>query len=253
MGQLDDKTQAGLLLSVGTRKRWRALDPIESAKQIELMTRKTSIPQIAGKLAVSAETVREFLSLLSLPEEIQELVRTRKIGIDAGYRLSLINNSKDQQAIAKAIVGDEKLKTKEIRGIIQSLKKRNPEMPISECIAIAVKYRPIIEEENVIITGIEKSTFRHLKEISENSRISLDDLIKEIATVAVQVPEGLKLAKCIDSTLLLAVTKEGYSAFMSKAKELMIKPDELMETLAKERLRRGETVELAGEPGVNKP
>jgi len=237
MGQYDDEALANLLLSVGTRKKWRALDPITAAKTIESMCKSSSQSEVARKLSVSQETIREFRSLLKLPESVQKLIKARKIGIDAGYRISLMESKDEQEILAKAII-DKQITSKEVRGMIQSLKKRNPHMPISECIELAIKYRPIIEEEHLVVTGIQRKTLNALKKSSEKSGILVDDLIKRILTEIMQSEGDIISVKTLDGVAILALKKNGFKALRAESQKSKVKLDNLVETLVERWLQK---------------
>ena len=230
MGQYDKEALASLLLSVGTRKKWRALDPITAARTIESMCKSSSQVEVARKLSVSPQTLRMFRSLLKLPESVQKLIKARKIGIDAGYRLSLLKSKDEQEILANAIVGKQ-ITSKEVRGIIQSLKKRNPHMPISKCVELAIKYRPIIEEEHLVVTGIQRNTLNALKKRSETSGILVDDLIRRILAEIMQSAKDIISVKILDGVAILALKKDGFKALRAESQKSKIKLDNLVETL----------------------
>ena len=237
MGQYEEAL-ASLLLSVGTRKKWRALDPITAAKTIELVCKSSSQAEVARKLSVSQETIRVFRRLLTLPESVQKLIKARKIGIDTGYRLSLMKSKDEQEILARAIV-DKQLTSKEVRGMIQSLKKRNPHMPISKCIELAIKYRPIVEEEHLVVTGIQRDTLDALKKRSETSGILVDDLIKRILAETMQSAMDIISVKILDGVAILALKKDGFKALRTESHKLKVKVDNLVETLVERWLQKG--------------
>lgn len=237
MGRYDEEVLASLLLSVGTRKKWRALNPIATAKILEPMCKSSSQAEVARKLSVSPETIREFRSLLRLPESIQKLVATRKIGIDAGYRISLMKSKDEQEILAEAIV-DKRVKNEDWRGIIQSLKKRNPHMPISECIELAIKYRPVTEEEHLVVTSLQTDTLNALKKRSEASGILINDLMKEVLTKIMPSTKDIIMVKIIDSTILLALKKDGFEALQLEAQKLLVKLDNLIEVVMEKWLEK---------------
>lgn len=236
--QIDEETLAKLLLSVGTRKKWRALDPITTAKELDKFCKRSSQKEVARMLGVSSETIRMFICLLSLPENIQKLVEERKIGIDSGYRISLLNED-EQEILANATI-DKKVTSKELRGIIQSLKKMNPHMPILECVELAIKYRPIIEEEHLLFLKIRENTLNALKERSEASGILIDDLIEGILKKTISSEKGFISAKIFDHTILLALKREGFNAFKTEAVNTNIKFHNLIDKLIERGLKKGD-------------
>lgn len=228
--QADEETLAKLLLSVGTRKRWRALDPITTANILDKLCKRSSQKEVARKIGVSSEQIRQFRCLLDLPKNVKKLVEDRKIGIDAGYRISLLKNEDEQEILAKAII-DRKVTSNEVRGIVQSLKKWNLNMPISECIELAIKYRRIIEEEHLLVSRIRERTLNSLKERSEASGISVDDLLEGILKETISPEEGFISANNFDYTILLALKKEGFNTFKAEAAKSNIKLNNLVDRL----------------------
>ena len=236
--QPDKEILAKLILSVGTRKRWRAADPIWTASQLEALLKVTTKKEIAKKLGVSQETIREFLSLLTLPGKVQDLVRERKIGIDSGYRLSLVENENLQEALATSIVAHT-LTTKEVRGIVQSLMKRNPDMSVSEVVDLILKYRPVVDTEDLVLTSLDRETFEKLKEEAEKKKTSVDSLLEQIVRPLVRDPSHLKTVKTISKTVLMVLTKEGFREFETESKRLRIRLNDLVESLTKRYLQTG--------------
>lgn len=237
--QIDEETLAKLLLSVGTRKKWRPLSPITTAKILDEWCKTNSIKEVSRTLGVSSTTIQMFRNLLTLPESVQKLVDNGKIGRDTGDRISRLEDPIEQEILAKAIsVG--KVISDEVKNSILSLKKRNRDMPMSECIELVIKYRPIIEEENLVISRIRERTLNGLKERSEASGILIDDLIEKILKETIPTEEGFISAKNIDYTVLLALKKEGFNAFKSEAVKSNIKLNNLVDKLIEQGLEKGD-------------
>ena len=236
--QVDEETLAKLLLSVGTSKKWRAMPPITTAKILDDLCKRSSQKEVAKRLGVSSETIRMFRRLLALPKNVQKLVENREIGMDAGYRISLLHKD-EQEILANAII-DKKVTSDEVRGIIQSLKKWNPHMPILECVELAIKYRPIIEDEHLLVSRIRESTLNGLKERSEASGILVDDLIKDILKEIIPTEKGFISVKILDYTILLALKKEGFNAFKAESIKSKVKLNDLIDKLIERSLENGD-------------
>lgn len=234
----DEETLAKLLLSVGTRKKWRVLDPITTAKELDKLCKRTSQKEVARMIGVSSETIRMFRRLLTLPKNVQKLVEERKIGIDSGYRISLLNV--DEQEILANVIIEKKLTSVEVRGIIQSLKKWNPHMPILECVEVAIKYRPIIEDEHLLVSRIRESTLNALKERFEASGILVDDLIEGILKETIPIEKGFISAKIFDNTILLVLEKGGFNEFKAEAVKSKVNLNNLVDKLIEYGLEKGD-------------
>lgn len=237
--QIDEETLAKLLLSVGTRKKWRALPPITTANILDEWCKSSSQKEVAGVLGVSSETIRMFRRLLTLPENLQKLVEDREIGIDAGDRISRFKDPKVQEILAKATI-DKKVTPDEVKNLIKSLKNRNPDMPISECIELVIKYRPIIEEEHLVISRIRESTLNGLKERTEARGILVDDLINEILKETIPTEKGFISANIYDNTILLSLKTEGFNAFKDVSVKSKVKLNDLIDKLIERGLVKGD-------------
>jgi len=237
--QIDEETLAKLLLSVGTRKKWRALPPITTANILDEWCKSSSQKEVAGLLGVSSETIRMFRRLLTLPENVQKLVEDREIGIDAGDRISRFKDPEVQEILAKATI-DRKVTSDEVKNLIKSLKNRNPDMPISECIELVIKYRPIIEEEHLVISRIRESTLNALKKKSETSGILVDNLIEDVLKETISTEKGFISANIYDNTILLSLKTEGFKVFKAESVKSKVKLNDLIDKLIERGLVKGD-------------
>jgi ParB family chromosome partitioning protein len=78
----------------------------EKAKAIELLMKETgwNATQTAAKLGFANGTITKLLSLLSLPEAIQQRLRAGEIPATAAYDLSRINDAGEQDILAGRVV-----------------------------------------------------------------------------------------------------------------------------------------------------
>lgn len=237
--QIDDETLAKLILSVGTRKKWRAMPPITTAKLLEKLCRESSVKEVAKGIDVNPETIRMFLRLLTLPDTIQKLVEEGKIGKDIGDRISRFPDPRDQVILAKALI-DRKVTATEIKNEIKSFKMRNPEISISECIELTIKYRAIIEEEHLVISRIRETTLNGLKLRSEADGISVGDLITEILKETIPTEKGFLSADIIDNMIVLGLKSEGFNALEAESVKSEVKLNALVDTLIDKWLIKGD-------------
>ena len=234
---LSEETIKRLLISIKSPKAWRSMDPIEVAQNLKFLCERMPREEVARRFNISKRaTLWVYLRLLDLPEKVQELIRAGKIGKDKGYRISLLKDKREQEILADAAIKHH-LSSGEVRGIVQSLKKRNPDMPIEECIQLALKARPIIEEEHVIVTKIQKDTLKTLKEKSEECGVVMEELVRKVMEKEVIPPNSITSLRFIDTTVILSLGKDCFKAFKDKARETKVKPEDLVETLIKKWLQ----------------
>lgn len=78
------------------------LSPIEKSKAVAKLMREAgwSASELAAKLGISPGTVTKLLSILSLPQEIQDRVGSPGLGLSAAYQISLAGNAEAQARMA---------------------------------------------------------------------------------------------------------------------------------------------------------
>src|SRR3989344_4673750 len=64
-----------------------------------------SYTELARKLGLSPETVRETLKLLELPKEVQDMVKDEKLKHEVAWRIESIKDKEAQIKVAKAVAG----------------------------------------------------------------------------------------------------------------------------------------------------
>jgi ParB family chromosome partitioning protein len=101
------------------------LNDVEKAKAIELLMKETgwNATQTAAKLGFANSTITKLLSLLLLPEPIQQRIRACELPATAGYDLSRISDAGEQEALAGRVI-DGELTRDGLSGAIK-VRKRN--------------------------------------------------------------------------------------------------------------------------------
>jgi len=221
-----------LILSLKSRKAWRLMDPIEVARNLKILCEHMPQKEVASKLGISKKgTIWVFLRLLDLPEKVQEYVRAGKIGKDTAYRISLLKDKREQELLADAVM-KYNLSSGEVRGIAQSLKKRNPDLPIEECIRLTLKARPGIEEEHIIVTKIQNDTLKALEEKSKEHGVPIETLLRESISEVLPL-KNIASLRLIGTTVIMSLGKEDFQLFKNKALETNVRLEDLVETLIK--------------------
>lgn len=121
MKELDEQTALALLFGNTKRKR-RTKDLISIAEACKYLVGVYGSQRILGeKVGLSSEMVREFLKILTLPQEVQEMIRCRKIdSIDVAYQISMLDTSKKQVEAAKQVADLQTNDVRDIRRLITS-------------------------------------------------------------------------------------------------------------------------------------
>lgn len=229
---LGEETIRRLIISLKAPKKWRAMDPIEIAQNLKILCENFPRDEVARRLGINREgTLWVYLRLLNLPEKVQRDIKAGKIGQDTGYRISILKDPKEQEILADA-VKKYHLRSGEVKGIVQNLKKRNPELPIEECIRLALKARPSITEEHIIVTKIGTGTLEALKKKSQKEGIKVEELLKK-SLLELLSPQGVNSLKLINTTVLMSLGKEDFRLLKNKAQEINVKLENLIDVLVK--------------------
>lgn len=127
----------------------------------------------AEKLGVSYELVRSITSLLKLPEEIQNLVRNRRILYDAAKRLLTIDDSNKQIVVARAIADLPSHRQREIILYAKSV----PDAKLEEYIQKVMRPKVTPDRIHIAVIPLNKDAFQSLHAFSKKRNISVEKLI----------------------------------------------------------------------------
>lgn len=138
-----------------------------------------SYEKVAERTNTSSELVRSVVRLLKLPDEVKQLVKERKIGMDIAQKITRIENPKDQIMVAKQIVG---LSSHDARSLVE-FAKRNPKASASDYENHKVRLfgaKRKKKEVHITIIPLEGELYRKLKEKADKEKMSPEKLIVEL-------------------------------------------------------------------------
>lgn len=230
LDELTAEEKGKLLASIKTRRKRRPFDPISVA---EIFSHTPSNRELAKRLPITSRMVAMFKSLLSLPEGVKAYVRSGQISIDRAQRIASLKDTASQQFLAKAVLTEPDTFTKDIVAQTVSLRNRNREMPIQDCINTVLKSRPIVERRYIFVTGVEKSLSELLHIKAKNEGSCFSDLLKDILEQSLPNRKSLLSVVTHNGIVLLTLTPEGWQALQKKSNSLEVPLDQLVETLAK--------------------
>lgn len=232
---IDDLTpveKGTLLASVGSHKPLRPIDAITVA---EIFSNSQSNALIAKKTGISTRMVGMFKSLLSLSDETKASVRTGRISIDKAVRLAALEDTKAQELLSKAILADPRMFSAPNVSRIVSLRNRNPDMSVEECINRVLKAKPLVENRYVLVTDLREK----LSELSKRKAVQEGTPYAQFLKEATQksLPEGsLRSLIVHNDVLLLILTSEGWQALRYKALEFGVPLEEVLDHLVEQAL-----------------
>jgi ParB/RepB/Spo0J family partition protein len=137
------------------------LTALEKARAIASAMKSTgaSAAQIAAKLGFANGTVSKLLSLLSLPEPIQQRIHSGELPASAGYRLSQVSDSGEQDHLANQVASGELTRdglSDAIKSRKQSPRKKRHAAPRSARVTAKLKDRQSV---TVIAPSLDLHSF----------------------------------------------------------------------------------------------
>ncbi len=215
---------ARLLASLNVPGYDRPLSPVEVANEINVMRDDLGgdIKEAIKRLPISADVVKEFLQLIKLPPEIQDVVTWGEsskldgsIGFSVAAKISRLKNNDDILKLAGTILDMSRPVTKEeVKGVL-SLKRRIPNKPIDDCIeeVLNVTRRTTIHYF-LFISRIEPSIAAAVAKSGPggDNQDKVSSMLKDSFP-----PEALKNVKVVNDRIRLVLEKEGWEFIASYA------------------------------------
>ena len=218
MSILDDPLRlAKLLVSINMPSSVRPLGPVDTALEISKVLKdlKGDRKELVKRLPISNEIIKQFLDLLKLPAEVQDMVTWGKskpeigsIGFSVASRISNFEPQDIRKIVGTILENPHPIKKDEIKGIL-SMKKYNPEKSIDECISEVLNVtRPHILHHFVFISGLKPNIAKNLKK----SSVALNQNTHEFASSILRrifPHESLQSIKVFEDCVRILLSKDG--------------------------------------------
>jgi hypothetical protein len=129
---------------------------------------------------VSREIIREFLTLLRLPQDIQKLFGREGLKLEHGRRLWQLTRRRPgvQRDVANAM---KRLTAHDSRALVELL-VRYPELSVKEARERVLGSKGSSTTEYHVITVLNEAAFVKLSKEARRRRVSVDQLASEIVT-----------------------------------------------------------------------
>ena len=176
MKEFDEETALSILFSNTKRKR-RSADLLTIARSCDYLVRLYGSQQaVADRIGISAEMIREFLTTLKLPTEVQKLVSERKIDrVDVVRELSALGDPAKQIAAAEALIHTP---SKDIRDIKRLVKEAGVSVQDAERVISEAKPQGL----HIFVVDFNEATYREIAAQAKNLKITPAELIRGIVT-----------------------------------------------------------------------
>jgi len=171
---LDEETALSIIFT-NTKRKSRTLDLVSIAESFAFLQKLYgSQKEVAKRVGLSSEMVREFLSINKLPEEVRKLIANRTIdSIDVVKQLASIREPEQQISLAKQLGS---LNSEEIRDVRRMVKVggSSTEDAIKEI--MSTREEPL----NVFVLDLNEDIYQLLATAARKRKMQPADLAKEI-------------------------------------------------------------------------
>jgi transcriptional regulator with XRE-family HTH domain len=165
------------------KKRPNDLVTVASAFRY-LVNLYTSQKALADKLGVSVEMIRQFLTVLKFPENVQELFEIRQIdSVDIAKELASLGDSGQQRIAAEAIVN---LASKDVRDIKRLV--RSGGFAVEKAKKAVLRAKP--EGLNIFVLDFDDDTLGNLLREAKGRKKKPADLVREIVSQWLEKVKG---------------------------------------------------------------
>lgn len=176
MRELDEDTALATIFA-NTRRKKRTENLLTIAQSFKyLVELYGSQKAVADKVGLSTEMIREFLIVLKLPVEVQQLISSRQIdSVDVAREISAIKDPLKQVVTAK-ILADAL--SEDVRDIKRLIKDTN--FPIEEAKKIILESKP--RGLHIFMMDFDDEIYKLIIKQAKSMKIKPAELVKEIVT-----------------------------------------------------------------------
>lgn len=242
MSEFDEvKAFAIIITNLGKKKRSENLLKIAEIcarlkERYNSWTKLAKMIKISDDRAhISAEMLREFGMILTLPDDIKEMIRENLItSVDVAYRISLLENEDDQRILAKVTV-DKKLSASDVRAIVE-YKTKNPNVNMDQAINRVLESKGKVVTHHIVIMELTGKTVGTLKEKAEKLKQPVDkfafEILKKVWNKDWLLSFGMR-----NNDIILKLSDEGFRALQQEAKKFHVELKDLAEKLIQKELK----------------
>ncbi|HIH97117.1 MAG TPA: hypothetical protein HA348_06545 [Thermoplasmata archaeon] len=174
MKELDEETALSIVFA-NTKRKKRSENLLMIAQCFDYLSKLYGSQRaVAEKTGLSTEMIREFLAVLKLPEEVQELVSNRQIdSIDTVKEISALKDPKTQIEAAKLFVNSL---SKDVRDIKRLVKDAN--LPVEKAKATILDLKP--KGLHVFIIDFDDEMYNAINAHAKSCKVTPPELVRKI-------------------------------------------------------------------------
>jgi len=173
--RISDPETALSLMFTNTKRKRRSVDLVTLAEACRyLVGYYGSQRAVADKLGLSSEMIREFLTVLKLPIEVQEMVSQRKIDrLDIVRELASLTDRNAQIEAARIVAS---CSSKDIRDIKRLVKVGG--LPVEQAKKAVMESKP--KGLHIFLIDVDDQVYEKIKKVAEAERIKPPELVKQV-------------------------------------------------------------------------
>ncbi len=174
MKGLNEETALAIVFA-NTKRKKRKENLLTVAKAFEYLVKlHGSQKAVAEKVGLSTEMIREFLTTLKLPEEIQKLVSDRRIdSIDTIREISALKEPSKQIAATEAFINSL---SKDVRDIKRLVKDANVSVKDAKKVVLEAKPKGL----HIFVMDFDDEMYRAIIKHARTLKIKPAELVKGI-------------------------------------------------------------------------
>jgi len=174
MNTLDEQSALAIIFA-NTKRKKRTEDLVTIAQACEYLVRLYGTQQaLARKVGLSAEIIREFRKILTLPERVRDMIRTRQIdSLDVAYRISMLGDANEQVKAAKEITV---LSSEDVRDIKRLVRTAQLSAAESKKRVLESKLKGL----HVFIMDFDDEQYRRIIARAKQARTDPAELVKQV-------------------------------------------------------------------------
>lgn len=147
----------------------------EALRRLKREPEFSSNAKLGRAVGVSGEIVREFLSLLTLPVEIQKLLHDRVLGLEHGRRLAQIGRRRPEllQQVTEAMMGMNAIDSRDF--VTYLLKHDDLSVDAAKAAILAEKPRKLREFH--VLAELSEDDYVKLSRVAQSHGVSVNHLV----------------------------------------------------------------------------
>jgi len=176
MKNLDEETALAIVFA-NTKRKKRKESLLTIAKAFAYLVKLYgSQDAVANRVGLSTEMIREFLTVLKLPQEVQSLFSNRQIdSVDTAKELFALKDPTKQVIAAKELVDSL---SKDVRDIKRLIKSGNFHIKDAKKVVLDAKPKGM----HIFIMDFDDETYRAVVEQTRKLKVKPAELVRGIVT-----------------------------------------------------------------------